>query len=140
MDMAYLYPQVFCMDQHPESHDPCHPIPSDNTPHTTPHLFQTPVMPRQHSLERGGDTPLCSDAPKLFSVLSKSILILTPLLYYKCPWMDCSQPSQKPNRSNSELDPSKPFLLVICLSLYFMFSSCSIFKLSATYVYSTTPP
>ena len=36
-------------------------------------------------------------------------------------------------RSNSELDPSEPFSLVICLSLYFMFSSCFIFKLTATY-------
>ena len=81
-----------------------------------------------------GDTPLCSDAPKLFPTLSESILILTLLLYYKYPQMDCYQPSQKPTRSNSKLDPSKPFFLVTHLSLYFTFSSCFIFKLCATYI------
>ena len=73
-----------------------------------------------------GDTSLRSNAPKPLSIPAESIPILTPSLYYKYPGMDYSWPSWKPDRSNSELDPSKPFLLVICLLLYFMFLSCFI--------------
>ena len=80
------------------------------------------------------DTPLHPVGPKLLSVPSKSILLITTSPYYKYLWMDHSQPPQKLNRSNSELDPSKPFSLNFRLSLYFTFSSCFIFKLSATYI------
>ena len=54
---------------------------------------------KPNTLDLLGDTLLCSDAPEPFSVLSESILILTPSLYYKCPgtW-DCSWPSWKPGR------------------------------------------
>ena len=101
-------------------------------------LFQTLSHQGSTPLRGGGwmlgDTPLCSDAPKPFPAPSESIPILTFSLHYKCPWMDYSQPLQKPAGSNLELDPSKPFLLIIHLSIYFMFSSCFIFKLSATYI------
>ena len=79
------------------------------------------------------DTPLHPVDPKLLSVPSKSILLVTTSPYYKYLQMNHSWPPQKLNGSNSELDPSKPFSLNFCLSLYFTFSSCFIFKLSATY-------
>ena len=59
--------------------------------------------------------------------------------YYKYPQTDYSWPSWKPGKSNLELDPSKPFLLDLCISLYFTFSSCFIFKLSATYIVRLYP-
>ena len=86
---SLFIPTGICMDQHPGSHDLCHPIPSDNTPHTTPHLF-TYFKPCHAevtlSWEMLGDTPLHSIAPKPLSTLAESIPILTPSLHYKYPW------------------------------------------------------
>ena len=71
-----------------------------------------------------GDTLLCSVDPKL----QEDGCLQLPMV------MDRPQPPWKLDGSNSELDPSKPFLLNFQLSLYFTFSSCFIFKLSATYL------
>ena len=85
------------------------------------------------------DTLPRSVDPEPLPILSESIPLITTSPYYKYLWMDHPWPPWKPNRSNLELDPSKPFLLNFCLSLYFMFSSCFIFKLSATYIVQLYP-
>ena len=104
--------------------------------HSTP--FRWPQTSRRWS-PMVVDTPFHPVDPKLPSIPSKSILLITTSPYYKYLWMDHSWPPRKLNRSNSELDPSKIFSLNFCLSLYFMFSSCFILKLSATYIVQLYP-
>ena len=62
---------------------------------------------------------LCHTHPKVSFITLQCYPATCLKIHYKCSWMDCYQPPWKPTRSNSELDPSKPFLLIICLSLLF---------------------